>query len=192
MGAIIGGIASAIIGKKSADKAGEQAMTGFNYLQSNPLISQAQQRGGVAGSRIGALLGLGGNPAAAEAAFDQCRDSTGYQFRLGQGISAIEQSAATRGLLSSGSTLKGLAEYGQGLASSEFQNYLQALSGAEGTGLSAAYNVASQGQAGGAQAAQYTRQGAADVMGGLGSVLGGISNYASRPAADGSRPLYAY
>lgn len=192
MGAIIGGIASAIIGKKSADKAGEQAMTGFNYLQSNPLISQAQKRGGVAGSRIGALLGLGGNPAAAEAAFDQFRDSTGYQFRLGQGISAIEQSAATRGLLSSGSTLKGLTEYGQGLASSEFQNYLQALSGAEGTGLSAAYNVASQGQAGGVQAAQYTRAGASDVMGGLGSVLGGISNYMTRPAADNARPAYTY
>lgn len=192
MGAIIGGIASAIIGKKSADKAGEQAMTGFNYLQSNPLISQAQKRGGVAGSRIGALLGLGGNPAAAEAAFDQFRDSTGYQFRLGQGISAIEQSAATRGLLSSGSTLKGLTEYGQGLASSEFQNYLQALSGAEGTGLSAAYNVASQGQAGGAQAAQYTRAGASDGMGGLGSVLGGISNYMTRPAADNARPAYTY
>lgn len=192
MGGIIGGIASAIIGKKSADKAASQAMTGFNYLNNNELITQAQERGGLAMGRIGALLGLGGDTAAAEDAFSQYRDSTGYQFRMGQGISAIEQSAATRGLLSSGATVKGLTEYGQGLASSEFQNYLQALSGAEGTGLSAAYNVASQGQAGGAQAAQYTRQGAADVMGGLGSVLGGLSNYASRPAADGSRPPYAY
>lgn len=192
MGGIIGGIASAVIGARSAKKAGQQVMTGYNYLKSNPLITQAQDRGGLAMGRIGALLGLGGDTAAAEDAFSQYRDSTGYQFRMGQGISAIEQSAAARGLLSSGSTLKGLTEYGQGLASSEFQNYLQALSGAEGTGLSAAYNVASQGQAGGAQAAQYTRAGASDVTGGLGSVLGGISNYMTRPAADNARPAYTY
>lgn len=192
MGGIIGGIASAVIGKRSADKAAQQSMLGFNYLKSNPLIQQAQTRGGLAMGRVGALLGLGGDTAAAEEAFGQYRDSTGYQFRLGQGIGAIEQSAATRGLLSSGATVKGLTEYGQGMASAEFQNYLSALSGAEGAGLNAAYNVASQGQSGGQAAAQYTRAGAADVTAGLGSALGGVGNYLTRPPADRSRPMYTY
>lgn len=192
MGGIIGGIASAVIGARSAKKAGQQAMTGYNYLKSNPLITQAQDRGGLAMGRIGALLGLGGDTAAAQDAFNQYQNSTGYQFRMGQGISAIEQSAATRGLLGSGATAKGLTEYGQGMASAEFQNYLTALSGAEGTGLQAAYNVASQGQSGGQAAAQYTRDGAADITAGLGSALGGIGNYMSRPPADVNRPLWMY
>ena len=78
------------------------------------------------------------------------------------------------------------------MASAEFQNYLTALSGAEGTGLQAAYNVASQGQSGGQAAAQYTRDGAADITAGLGSALGGIGNYMSRPPADVNRPLWMY
>ena len=46
----------------------------------------------------------------------------GYQFRLDQGQQALERSAAARGLLSSGSTLKGIENYAQGAASQEYQN----------------------------------------------------------------------
>lgn len=180
---IIGGIASAIIGSKSAKKASQQASQGFDYIRSNPLVQQVQERGGVASDRIGALLGLGGDTGAAQQAFDAYRGSTGYNFRMGQGISAIEQSAASRGLLSSGATAKGLTEFGQGLASSEFQNYLSALGGAESTGLNAVSNVANAGAQAGAQAAEYTRQGAGDIMGGLGSALQGVSAFRSAPTS---------
>jgi len=44
----------------------------------------------------------------------------GYQFRLQQGEQAIERSAAARGGALGGGTLKGLQEYGQGLASQEY------------------------------------------------------------------------
>jgi hypothetical protein len=46
----------------------------------------------------------------------------GYQFRLQQGMDALEHSKAAQGLLRGGGTLKGLQEYGQNYASQEFQN----------------------------------------------------------------------
>lgn len=46
----------------------------------------------------------------------------GYAFRLQEGMKALERSAAARGGLLSGATLKGVQEYGQGLASQEFTN----------------------------------------------------------------------
>lgn len=44
----------------------------------------------------------------------------GYQFRLGEGQQAIERSAAARGGLLSGGTLRELTQYGQGFASNEY------------------------------------------------------------------------
>lgn len=44
----------------------------------------------------------------------------GYQFRLEQGQKALERSAATKGMLQSGSFAKSLAGYSQGLASQEY------------------------------------------------------------------------
>lgn len=46
----------------------------------------------------------------------------GYGFRLSEGMKALERSAASRGNLLSGSTLKGAQQFGQGLASQEYQN----------------------------------------------------------------------
>jgi len=46
----------------------------------------------------------------------------GYQFRLDQGRKALEQSAAGRGLLRTGGTLKGINAFGQEMASQEYGN----------------------------------------------------------------------
>jgi len=46
----------------------------------------------------------------------------GYQFRMDQGTKALERSAAARGGLISGNTGGALQNYGQGLASQEYQN----------------------------------------------------------------------
>jgi hypothetical protein len=46
----------------------------------------------------------------------------GYQFRMDEGTKAIDRSAAARGNLLSGQTLKGLTRFGQDTASSEYQN----------------------------------------------------------------------
>ena len=46
----------------------------------------------------------------------------GYQFRLSEGMKALENSASARGNLLSGGTLKGIQRYGQDMASQEYQN----------------------------------------------------------------------
>lgn len=46
----------------------------------------------------------------------------GYQFRMGEGMKALERSAAARGGLNSGATLKALTRYGQDFATNEYQN----------------------------------------------------------------------
>ena len=49
-------------------------------------------------------------------------DDPGYQFRLSEGLKGIERSAAAKGTLLTGGTLKALAGYHQGLASQEYGN----------------------------------------------------------------------
>lgn len=46
----------------------------------------------------------------------------GYDFRMQEGMKALERSAAARGGLGSGGTLKALIRYGQDFASNEYQN----------------------------------------------------------------------
>lgn len=46
----------------------------------------------------------------------------GYAFRQEEGLRALDRSAASRGMLLSGSQLKGVERYGQGLASQEYQS----------------------------------------------------------------------
>lgn len=46
----------------------------------------------------------------------------GYQFRLGAGQQALERSAAARGVLRTGGTLKDILQYGQNFGSQEYGN----------------------------------------------------------------------
>ena len=46
----------------------------------------------------------------------------GYGFRMSEGLKALDRTAAARGNLLSGSTLKGAQRYGQDLGSQEYQN----------------------------------------------------------------------
>jgi hypothetical protein len=61
------------------------------------------------------------------------KTSPGYGFRLKQGVDAIDRSAAARGNLLSGATLKGVQRYGQDLASNEFQNAYNRYTGDQAT-----------------------------------------------------------
>jgi hypothetical protein len=49
----------------------------------------------------------------------------GYQFRMSEGMKALERSAAARGILQSGGTLKDITRFGQDMASHEYQNAFQ-------------------------------------------------------------------
>jgi len=88
---------------------------------------------GLAGqNRLLEYLGIGGAPSAqgygryATAEFTPANflanQDPGYAFRMSEGMKALERSAAARGGLLSGATLKGTQRYGQDLASQEYQN----------------------------------------------------------------------
>jgi hypothetical protein len=75
------------------------------------------------------LLGIGGDTAAAgygslgkSFGTEQFQQDPGYGFRQAEGMKALERSAAARGNLLSGSTLKGVQRFGQDLASQEYSN----------------------------------------------------------------------
>lgn len=53
---------------------------------------------------------------------EQFQADPGYAFRMAEGMKGLERSAAARGGLLSGATMKGIQRYGQDLASQEFQN----------------------------------------------------------------------
>jgi hypothetical protein len=53
---------------------------------------------------------------------EQFQADPGYAFRMAEGMKGLERSAAARGGLLSGGTLKNIQRFGQDLASQEFQN----------------------------------------------------------------------
>jgi hypothetical protein len=63
-----------------------------------------------------------GKYASAEYGLDKFKADPGYAFRMSEGMKALERSAAARGGLLSGATLKATQRYGQDLASQEFTN----------------------------------------------------------------------
>ena len=66
------------------------------------------------------------------------RATPGYEWQLGQGINALDSSAAARGGLFGGAQQKALLTYGQGLADQTYQNYLNNIYKLVGTGQNAA------------------------------------------------------
>lgn len=76
-----------------------------------------------------------------QAALGRFQTSPGYNFRLQQGVNALDRSASARGMNFSGAQAKALDDYGQGQASSEYGNYVNALSGIAGQGQVAANNA---------------------------------------------------
>jgi hypothetical protein len=53
---------------------------------------------------------------------DQFQADPGYAFRMSEGMKGLERSAAARGGLLSGGTLKGIQRFGQDLGSQEYMN----------------------------------------------------------------------
>ena len=70
----------------------------------------------------------------------------GYAFRFGEGLKALERSAAARGNLLSGATLKRVQRYGQDLASQEFGNAYNRLAQLANVGPQAAGVMSNLGQ----------------------------------------------
>lgn len=152
--ASIGG--SVLVGKsakKAANKVSDaqlQAQQESNALQSRIYdentgnISPWMDRGNDAGREINALLGLDGQNAQG-AAYGRFRGSPDYGFRIKESQDAINTGYAAKGMLQSGAALKALDERRQNLASAEYGNYFNRLSGVSGQGLTGANALAGVG-----------------------------------------------
>jgi len=165
--------------EKAARGAGQTAMGAHNYMAGSPVGQAYLPAGGAAISQQQALLGIGGDQAAAQEAYQNYLNSIGFQHQLQTGQQAITGSAAARGALGSGATLKALQQHGQNLGAQSFSNYLSQLGGVAGMGLQAGGmlgTTAMQGYGdagryqymGGTQAAQARGAGWDRLMGGMG------------------------
>lgn len=125
----------------------------------------------------------------------------GYQFRLQQGLQALDRSASARGGLLSGGALKGIERYGQGLASEEYgnaynryqqqqANQFNRLAALSGVGQTAVGQLGQAGQQYGASVNQLGMSNAANIAnaqlaagqaqassyGGVGQAIGSAMN----------------
>lgn len=207
--AVIGGGVAMSASSKAA-KAQKQASQDANAAQERMFQQQMElqdpfrQGGMTAQQEIMQLLGIGGDQNAPGygsmgKAFgaDQFQQDPGYQFRQSEGMKALERSAAARGNLMSGSTMKGIQRFGQDLASQEYQNAfnryqiersakLNPLQSLMGSGQSAT-NVmtGAAGQMGQNEASNIYNAGQARASGYIGqanalnNALGQITSYAA-------------
>jgi hypothetical protein len=104
-----------------------------------------------------------------------------YKFRLGEGMKALERSAAARGGLISGGALKAAQRYGQDYASTEFGNAYNRLASRAGFGQTASTNMGgAAGQFGTNAGNLMTGAGAARAsgyVGGANALSSGLGQY---------------
>ena len=119
----------------------------------------------------------------------QFQADPGYQFRLQEGLKQLQGRAAARGGALSGATLKGVQQYGQGLASEEYQNAfnryqteraarLSPLQSLAGVGQTAVNQLGQAGQAYATGAGEAAQAGAAarasGYVGGANALTGAL------------------
>lgn len=78
-----------------------------------------------------------------QARMDALVKSPGYQFQFDEGSKALERSAAARSGMLSGAQSKAMTRFGQGLASTYYENFMSRLGGLATQGQNAAANAGS-------------------------------------------------
>jgi hypothetical protein len=175
--AIIGStVVSSLLGSEASSNAAQTAAQASGAASDASVgeqrrqfdLSRADQQpfltaGTGAVNRLGAGVAPGGEFGAAMPFNFQYSEDPGAAFRMSEGIKALDRSAASRGGLLSGATMKGAQRYGQDLASQEYNNAFNRyvtgfnantgernqlynrLAGVAGTGQTTAGQLASQG-----------------------------------------------
>lgn len=138
-----------------------------------------RQAGLTAQNRLLTYLGLPGGEAGPDYGLYNRPFSTqdfqvdpGYAFRMSEGMKALQQSAAARGGLLSGTTLKGIERFGQGLASEEYANAFNRYQAERAARINPLQAMLGQGQT--ATGAMSNMTGAQAQA--LGQTMGGMSN----------------
>lgn len=193
-----GSIASSVIGSNAAQSAAQTQLQAaqtasntqlgiFNQTQQNLL--PYNQVGQSALTQLASLFGLGtgGSPgtgptaSTAAGATSALENYPGYQFGLQQGNLAQQQSAASQGLLLSGSQLQAAQTFGQNYAMQNAWNpYVSQLSTLAGNGQNAGANLGTIGANTGTGVANTQlaagQAAASGIVGSANAITGGINN----------------
>jgi len=196
-GAILGAISSNSSSKRQVEavREGQDAQERM-FERQNELNEPFRQAGITGQNRYMELMGLGGNTGAPgygryarDFGMSDFQQDPGYEFRLTEGLRALDRQAAARGRLISGAALKAAGRYGQDYASGEFQNAfnrfqvnrsnqlnpLASLAGMGQTATNALSNAAGQyGQAAYGSATDIGNAQAAGRMGMANALAGGV------------------
>lgn len=121
IGSIVGGFSQGMATKKAGEAAADAAMANAMVQmliarKTREDLAPWREAGGKAVTTLGGKV---------EAGPGEFTTSPGYEFRVQEGLNAIQQSAAGKGKLLSGQTLKGIEEFGQNIASNEYDNWLR-------------------------------------------------------------------
>ncbi len=129
--AAIGGVSSIIGGRQQAKAAGQAAKAQTKATQATIAAQEKaleRQIGLQEPFRQTGVNALADYTTASQYTpfgMPQFEADPGYQFRMSEGLKALERSAASRGILQSGGTLKDITRFGQDVASQEYQNAFQ-------------------------------------------------------------------
>jgi len=206
VGSIIGGISGAEASTSAANTQSDAAKYAADlqykqWQEQQKLQAPFREAGLTSQNKLLDYLGLSSNtnaPGFGKYAGDfsmaDFQQDPGYAFRMSEGLNALDRTAAARGGLLSGSTLKGAQRYGQGLASQEYtnafnryqtnrSNQINPLQSLMGAGQTATNTLGTAGQNYANQAGEAAYQGAnARASGYIGSAnaisnaFGGVSN----------------
>lgn len=140
--AVIGAGASAYSANKAASaqkKAAAQSaqIQQDQYAQTRSDLAPYRDSGAAANTQYGNLMGLNGE-SARNNAFSMYQTDPSYQWQRNQAIDATQGSAAARGGLFSGATLKGISDRTQNIANLDYGNYVNRLAGLASSGQNAA------------------------------------------------------
>jgi hypothetical protein len=163
------GVAGAVGGASGASGA-----ISAGQAEANAALAPYSTTGAKADTQQANLLGLNGQPAA-DTSMSTFRSSPGYQYSVSQGLRAVDNGAAAKGILRSGATLRGEQTLGANLADQDFGSYITRLNSLTNFGVTAAGGQASTDtSAAGAQA---------NIVGneakGITSALGGLAGNTS-------------
>lgn len=185
--AIGGSVVSGLFGAAAAESASKTqaksakealALEQQMYAQARTDLSPYRTAGSDALGSISSLYGYANPTTGAPASgpvpgtpdYSSFFTSPDYNFAVQQGVLALDRSAASKGLLTSGGQLKDLTSFGQGLASQQYGNYFNRLLQIATLGQNSAATSAAAAQAFGVNGAtQINNQGAATASGAVGA-----------------------
>ncbi len=180
---LIGDIAGAVIGANASKKASKAQVRSAQMAVDETRRQYDQTREDFAPYRAAGSEAIGSLSAMLRPDYDHTT-SPGYQFRFGEGQRAVEGSAASKGMLMSGGTLKDLIRFGQGTAADDFNDQFKRTASVAQGGQQVNTTLGSLGAAASQNIGNlYTQQGNARASGYVGQANAwnqGIRNFDNR------------